>query len=123
MFLVFHFLHHFHSKKLVQDRISKFRNLLRIVINPIKFGGIAQDNQQHDTLKYYLWAAVPFNEENGSKETDLYKLISERFLKAQLAGLSNIDRFTRMGKYSKDLTSTTPASITPTRRRCDEMLV
>ena len=51
---------HFHSSKLVQDRISKIRNLLPNVPNLIKFGGIAHHNQQHEKLKYYLSAAIPF---------------------------------------------------------------
>ena len=37
--------HHFHSTKLLRDRISKIRNLLAIVPNLIKFGGISHHNQ------------------------------------------------------------------------------
>ena len=43
----------------MRDKISKIRNSLPIVLIPIKFGGVAYDNQ-HDVLKCILWAAIPF---------------------------------------------------------------
>ena len=42
-----------HSRKLVKDRISIIRNLLPIVPNPIKFGGVAHD-QQDDVFRKIL---------------------------------------------------------------------
>ena len=43
--------HPFHSTKLVQDEISKIRNLLSYVPNVIKFVGVGDYNQQHEKLK------------------------------------------------------------------------
>ena len=39
--------------KLEQDKISKIRNLLPVVPNPIKFGGVVHNNQ-HDISKNFL---------------------------------------------------------------------
>ena len=50
------------EKNLVQDRISKIRNLLPNVPNLIKFGEIAHHNQQNETTKYVSSAAIPLNE-------------------------------------------------------------
>ena len=54
-FRVLYFItkHHFHSTKLVQDRISKIHNFLPNVPNLIKLRGIALYNQQHERIKYY----------------------------------------------------------------------
>ena len=54
------FLQHLYSTKLVGDRISKIRDLLPIVSNPIKLGEVAHDRQRHDILKYILLLAIPF---------------------------------------------------------------
>ena len=55
--------HLLRSTNFVQDRNSKIRSLLPIVLNPIQFGGIAHDNKQNSKLfKYSLWAAIPFKE-------------------------------------------------------------
>ena len=51
--------HHFYSTKLTQDRVSIICNLLPIVPNLIKVGGVAHDNEQHNILKYFLWATIP----------------------------------------------------------------
>ena len=42
---------HFHSTKIVRNRISKIRNLFPIVARLMKFGGLAHHNQQHEILK------------------------------------------------------------------------
>ena len=51
---------HFHSTKLVQDRISKIRNLLSDVPNLMKFVVIAHHNQQQGRLKYFLPDVILF---------------------------------------------------------------
>ena len=67
MFYFFITKHHIHSSKLVQDRISKIRNLLPNVPNLIKFGGIANHNQQHEILKYFSSAEIPFKEKSKAR--------------------------------------------------------
>ena len=61
VFYIFTTKNHFHSSKLVHDRISKIRNLLPNVPNLIKCGGIAHHNQQHERLNYFLSETIPFN--------------------------------------------------------------
>ena len=52
--------HHFHSTKLVQDMISKNRNILHNVPNLIRFGGLAHHKQHNARLKCFLSVAIPF---------------------------------------------------------------
>ena len=55
----------------MQDGISKIRNFLPIEPSLIQFGGIANDNYKHDILKYFSWAAFPFNVTRHEPPQDL----------------------------------------------------
>ena len=58
VFYLFTTKHHHHSTKLLQDRISKIRNLLPNAPILIKFGGIAHHNQQQERLKCYFISGI-----------------------------------------------------------------
>ena len=45
----------------MRDRISKIRDLLPIVPNPVKFGGVVQENRQHYILKELFMSCILFN--------------------------------------------------------------
>ena len=65
IFLVFQFFttkRHHHSTKLVQDRISRIRNLLPIVPSPIKFWRSCSWQPKPRLIKIFLWAGIPFKE-------------------------------------------------------------
>ena len=44
----------------MQGRISKIRNFLPFVPEPIKIGGIVHDIKEHDILDFFKSALIPF---------------------------------------------------------------
>ena len=82
-------MHHRHLTKLLQDGTSKIRNLLSVGTNPINIERVANDNQQHNKLKYFFMSRYSLSlrcktspylirvtrKKTRSKESDAFSLV------------------------------------------------